>query len=325
MNKSMLNFRGSGCLVLILLWLAFGMTFRLASWALRSGNPKDDVQAVFEDQQELKEEEIGFQVEKPIDLYQGMPLTEAADLLKRVGGDCSFEKDQYGETFVDTCRWFVVTPNGKRTLATLHARVTDPTKLESVITAGASSKFIKFTYEWEIWDEKERLRKEELAKQTPEQRWAKLGIKIPSDKVKLRVNLKKEEVVALVRKIGADIDEYNSIYIKDNAGLRRGLGKATFDSNKKIRFLDIDEPSFLEWDGPEVAKFGEGATMSKFMKIRQGMDELEVFGIVGEYGELVSSSGSIESYVWRAKEGVGNMVVTFRDGIVTSKAQLGLK
>lgn len=74
-------------------------------------------------------------------------------------------------------------------------------------------------------------------------------------------------------------------------------------------------------------------TMDKFNAIQNGMTYEEVVEIVGGEGEMSSSAGSddgtianVAIYVWKGNGGItSNANVTFIEGKVSGKAQLGLE
>lgn len=74
-------------------------------------------------------------------------------------------------------------------------------------------------------------------------------------------------------------------------------------------------------------------TMEKFNAIQTGMTYEEVVEIVGGEGEMSSSAGSddgtianVAIYVWKGNGGItSNANVTFIEGKVSGKAQLGLE
>lgn len=71
-----------------------------------------------------------------------------------------------------------------------------------------------------------------------------------------------------------------------------------------------------------------GITPGEFNRVQPGMTYDQVEAIVEEPGELVSQSavGSSHSeiYAWPGWTGSGNATVVFLNGVVSSKAQLGL-
>ncbi len=74
----------------------------------------------------------------------------------------------------------------------------------------------------------------------------------------------------------------------------------------------------------------EKLNLEKFNKIQTGMTYEEVVAIIGEEGTVVSESeiGNIKTtlYSWYGEGTIGaNASITFQNGKVTSKAQLGLK
>ncbi|MGL4766719.1 MAG: hypothetical protein ACRCV6_01330 [Formosimonas sp.] len=71
------------------------------------------------------------------------------------------------------------------------------------------------------------------------------------------------------------------------------------------------------------------ATMEKFMAIKNGMKEADVYAIMGGEGEVLSESefGKIKTsmHMWHADSDFGNMNIMFQRGKVINKAQVGLK
>ena len=147
--------------------------------------------------------------------------------------------------------------------------------------------------------------------------------KPPKERPVLKARMGEEVAKRELNQIDATISG-NRIVIKQHDGSELLLGLALIDSNRQFRFVEVKEPDFIIWDGPTVDLSGRGLNYSKFVEIRDGMDELEVFKIVGEFGELVSASGQKRMVIWRDDAG-GNMVLTFIGGKVTGKTQLGLK
>ena len=72
----------------------------------------------------------------------------------------------------------------------------------------------------------------------------------------------------------------------------------------------------------------EYITLEKFNQIDNGMSYDEVVEIIGSEGTVLTSidlNGEITTYEWYAKEALSYATVTFEDGIVTSKMQIGLE
>ena len=71
------------------------------------------------------------------------------------------------------------------------------------------------------------------------------------------------------------------------------------------------------------------ATMDKFNQIEIGMTYDEVVDIVGSEGTLMSEAGSdeykVSIYYWYSVTHIANMNVSFENGVVTGKAQVGLE
>ena|SRR2546423_4640173 len=77
-----------------------------------------------------------------------------------------------------------------------------------------------------------------------------------------------------------------------------------------------------------------GVTMAGYQRLKQGMKYDPVVKILGKEGTEVSSGGArtglfskvkIVMYQWFAGDGRANIIVTFKNGKLTSKAQAGLK
>ena len=69
-------------------------------------------------------------------------------------------------------------------------------------------------------------------------------------------------------------------------------------------------------------------TMEKFNKIETGMTYEQVVAIVGSEGELSTESSygsySMKIYSWKASNGIANATVSFTNGKVSGKSQIGL-
>ena len=89
---------------------------------------------------------------------------------------------------------------------------------------------------------------------------------------------------------------------------------------------DKEQPATTE---TTVATIEEYATLDKFNQIEPGMSYEEVVDIMKSEGTVFSESEVMNVntiiYVWYAKNGIANMNVTFTDGKVISKTQLGLE
>lgn len=71
----------------------------------------------------------------------------------------------------------------------------------------------------------------------------------------------------------------------------------------------------------------EYITLEKFNQIENGMSYDEVVEIIGVEGTVLTSielDGTITTYEWYAKGALSYATVTFEDGVVTSKMQIGL-
>lgn len=73
----------------------------------------------------------------------------------------------------------------------------------------------------------------------------------------------------------------------------------------------------------------EKITLEKFNKITTGMTYQEVVDIIGEEGTLSTessySSQTMQIYSWSASNGISNATVSFMNGKVSGKSQIGLK
>lgn len=73
----------------------------------------------------------------------------------------------------------------------------------------------------------------------------------------------------------------------------------------------------------------EKATLEKFNKISTGMTYQEVVDIMGEEGTLSTESSygsqTMQVYSWSASNGISNATVSFMNGKVSGKSQIGLK
>ena len=72
----------------------------------------------------------------------------------------------------------------------------------------------------------------------------------------------------------------------------------------------------------------EKMTLEKFNKIETGMTYQQVVDIVGEEGTLSTESSygdqTMKIYYWYAKNGISNATISFMNGKVTAKSQIGL-
>lgn len=81
--------------------------------------------------------------------------------------------------------------------------------------------------------------------------------------------------------------------------------------------------------GSAVTQKQEKMTLKKFNKIKTGMTYKEVVAITGEEGTLSTESAygsqSMKVYYWYASNGISNATVSFMNGKVTAKSQIGLE
>lgn len=73
----------------------------------------------------------------------------------------------------------------------------------------------------------------------------------------------------------------------------------------------------------------EGVTMSKYLRLEDGMSYAEAVRILGEPGEEISRSDlagyTTVMYQWKAERGIGNMNAMFQNDKLVTKAQFGLR
>lgn len=71
------------------------------------------------------------------------------------------------------------------------------------------------------------------------------------------------------------------------------------------------------------------ATLEKFNQIQTDMTYQEVVEIMGEEGTLSTESSygdqTMQIYYWYASDGISNATISFQNGKVTAKSQIGLK
>lgn len=81
--------------------------------------------------------------------------------------------------------------------------------------------------------------------------------------------------------------------------------------------------------GSSITQKQEKMTLEKFNKIKTGMTYKEVVEIAGEEGTLSTESSygsqSMKIYYWYASNGISNATVSFMNGKVTAKSQIGLE
>lgn len=95
----------------------------------------------------------------------------------------------------------------------------------------------------------------------------------------------------------------------------------------------IDSNSLLKGTSVDVVNSEASISLSEFNKIKTGMTYEEVCDIVGGEGSLsssvdmgIGSEYKTEIYMWTGNGSIGaNANVTFQNGKVISKAQIGLK
>ena len=73
----------------------------------------------------------------------------------------------------------------------------------------------------------------------------------------------------------------------------------------------------------------EKLTLEKFYQIETGMNYNQVVEIIGEEGILSTESSyndqSMQIYYWYADNGISNATISFMNGKVNAKSQIGLK
>lgn len=81
--------------------------------------------------------------------------------------------------------------------------------------------------------------------------------------------------------------------------------------------------------GTDIVQNQEKMTLEKFNKIETGMTYQEVVDIIGEEGTLSTESSygnqTMQIYYWYASNGISNATVSFQNGKVTAKSQIGLE
>lgn len=81
--------------------------------------------------------------------------------------------------------------------------------------------------------------------------------------------------------------------------------------------------------GSSITQEQEKMTLEKFNKIKTGMTYKEVVAIAGEEGTLSTESSygnqTMKIYYWYSSNGISNATVSFMNGKVTAKSQIGLE
>ena len=81
--------------------------------------------------------------------------------------------------------------------------------------------------------------------------------------------------------------------------------------------------------GTSITQEQKKMTLEKFNKIETGMTYQQVVDIAGEDGTLSTESSygsqSMQVYYWYASNGISNATVSFMNGKVTAKSQIGLE
>ena len=89
-----------------------------------------------------------------------------------------------------------------------------------------------------------------------------------------------------------------------------------------------DETNTTE-TGTNIVQEQTKMTLEKFNKIETGMTYQQVVDIAGEEGTLSTESSyanqTMKVYYWYASNGISNATVSFMNGKVTAKSQIGLE
>jgi hypothetical protein len=75
---------------------------------------------------------------------------------------------------------------------------------------------------------------------------------------------------------------------------------------------------------PTSAAAGD-ITLAEFNQLKQGMTYEQVTDLVVSQGQLSSQSGPFTTYTYPGNAPMGNAVLTFQDGKLTSFTQIGLR
>ena len=80
--------------------------------------------------------------------------------------------------------------------------------------------------------------------------------------------------------------------------------------------------------GTDIVQTQEKITLEKFNKIETGMTYQQVVDIIGEEGTLSTESAygdqSMKIYYWYSSNGITNATISFMNGKVSAKSQIGL-
>lgn len=100
-------------------------------------------------------------------------------------------------------------------------------------------------------------------------------------------------------------------------GLKTAVNEVSSGLNEVASSLEVDQDS------------EDKMTLSKFNQIENGMTYEEVVAIIGSEGTLSTESSygnqTMQVYYWYASNGISNATVSFINGKVTAKSQIGLE
>lgn len=92
--------------------------------------------------------------------------------------------------------------------------------------------------------------------------------------------------------------------------------------------LYISNPSDFSTESAPSQQESTKVTLDKFNKIETGMTYEQVVDIIGEEGTLSTESSAgkqtMKIYYWYAENGIFNATISFMNGKVNAKSQIGL-